>query len=59
MDVPRDYHIERSQTEKDKYHMILFLNVESYLKRCEWTYLQDRNIVTDVENSLAGVSGER
>ena len=22
MDVPRDYHIKRSQKEKDKYHMI-------------------------------------
>ena len=32
MDVPRDHHIEQSQTEKDQYHMTLFLNVESYLK---------------------------
>ena len=50
MDGPRDCHTEWSKLDKDKYHMILL--VCGILKRYKWTYLQNRNRVTDVENKL-------
>ena len=42
---------EISQTEKDKYHMIIayMWNLKKWYKG---TYLQNRNTVTDVENKL-------
>ena len=50
VDGPWDYHIKWSQKEKDKYHMIS-LYVES--KIChKWTYLRNRNRLTDIENRL-------
>ena len=39
---------EVSQTEKDKYHMISL--VSGTLKIYKWTYLQNRNRPTDIEN---------
>ena len=49
---------EVSQTEKDKYCMILFIC--GILKKWyKWTYLQNRNRVTDVENKLMVTKGER
>ena len=51
VDGPRDYHTEWSQTEKDKYHMISL--IKGVLKKAyKWTYLQNRNRVTGVENKL-------
>ena len=42
---------EVSQTEKDKYHDITYMwNLKK--KRYKWTYLQNRNRVTEVENKL-------
>jgi len=48
---------EVSQTEKDKYHMLLLI-VESkkWYKR---TYSQNRNRLTDLENKLMITKGER
>ena len=49
MDVRGDCHTEWSKSEKEKYHFY----VESFLKKLyKWTYLQNRNRVTDVEISL-------
>ena len=46
--------MEVSQTEKDKYHDIAYMwNLK---KGYIWTYLQNRNRVTDVENKLMGQS---
>ena len=42
---------EISQTEKDKYHMIS-LNVESKKQWYKWTYLENKNRLTDLENEL-------
>ena len=51
MDAPRDYHTKWSKsTEKDKYHMIARMwNLENWYK---WTYLWNRNGLTDIENKL-------
>ena len=47
---------EVSQTEKDKYHMIL-LYKESKKKWYKWTYLQNRNGLTDIKNKLMVTKG--
>ena len=48
MDGPWDGHTEWSKTDKDKYHMILLIwNLKRWYK---WTYLQNRNRFTDIEN---------
>ena len=43
---------EVSQTEKDKYHMISLMYgiLREKKKRYKWTYLQNLNGITDVEN---------
>ena len=48
---------EVSQTEKDKYHnnITYMWNLKKWYK---WTYLQNRNRVTDVENKLMVTGGE-
>ena len=48
---------ELSQTEKDKLWYRLY--VESKKKWYKWTYLQNRNRFTDVENKLMVTKGER
>ena len=45
-----------SQTEKDKYHDIAYMwNLKKWYK---WTYLQNRNRVTDVGKKLMVTKGE-
>ena len=50
---------EVSQREKDKYHDITYMwNLKKWYK---WTYLQNRNRLTDIENKHGyqrGKSGE-
>ena len=41
---------EVSQTEQGKYHMILLTC--GIWKKFQWTYLQNRNRLTDIENKL-------
>ena len=45
----------KSQTEKDKYHMIS-LTYESTKKRYKWIYLQNG---TDTENKLMVTKGDK
>ena len=50
MDTSRDSHAEWTQIEKDKYYDISYMwNLKKWYK---WTYLQNRNRVTDVENKF-------
>ena len=49
---------EVSQTEKDKY-IWHHLYVESKKNWYKWTYLQNRNRFTDIENKLMVTKGER
>ena len=58
MEGPRDYHSKWSKPDKDKYHMIC-LYVELTKKREKWTYLQNRNRPTDIENKFMVTKGER
>ena len=48
---------EISQTEKDKYHMTS-LNVESKNQWYKWTYLQNRNRLTDLQNEPVATRDE-
>ena len=53
---------EVSQTEKDKYHITYMWNLKQQQqqkkKQYEWTYLQNRNKVTDVENKCMITRGK-
>ena len=55
---PRDYHTsEVSQTERDKYCITYMWNLKKK-KRYKWTYLQNRNRLTDIENKRMVTKGE-
>ena len=56
MDGRRDYHTKWSKSEKDKYHMIS--HMWNLKKWCQWTYLQNRNILIDLEGRLMDTKGE-
>ena len=53
-----DYHTNWSKSEKDKYHMILLI-WGILKKKDKWSYLQNRNRLTDLENKLMVNKGER
>ena len=58
MGGPRNYHTKWGKTEKDKYHMISVIC--GILKKWyKWAYLQNRNRLTDIENKLMNIKGER
>ena len=57
-----DYHTKWSKPSKDKYPMTLWhcLYVESKKKKkSKWTYLQNRNWLTDIEKKFMVTKGER
>ena len=61
MDAPRSCHTEWSKSDRERQISWYHLYVESK-KWYIWTYLQNRNRVTDVKNKLmvtGGVSGEK
>ena len=56
---PRDYHTsEVSQTETDKYCITYMWNLKKK-KWYKWTYLQNRNRLTDIENKHMVTKVER
>ena len=59
MDGPSDSHAEWSKSEKERqisYDITYMWNLK---KGYEWTSLQNRNRVTDVENKLTVTKGEK
>ena len=46
------------KTEKDKYHVISVICGIYHKKWYKWTYLQDRNRLTDIENKLMVTKAE-
>ena len=56
MDGPRDYHNKWSQTKEDIYDITYMWNLKIWYK---WTYLQNWNKLTDLENKLMVTKGER
>ena len=57
MDGPRDCHTEWSKSERERHisYVAYMWNLKKWYK---WTYLQNRNRVTDVENKLTVTKGE-
>ena len=58
MDGPRDCHTEWSKSDWEEqilYDITYMWNLKKWYK---WTYLQNRNTVTDVENNLMVTSRE-
>ena len=56
---PRDCHTEWSKSDRERqisYDIAYMWNLKKWYK---WTYLQNRNRVTDVENKLMVTRGER
>ena len=60
MNGPRDDHTKWSKPDKEKYQIEICypLYVESKEKWYIWTYLQNRNRPTDLENNLMVTSRE-
>ena len=57
-DGPRDYHAKWSKSDREgqiSYDITYMWNLKKWYK---WTYLQNRNRVTDVENKLMDIGGE-
>ena len=46
-DGPRDYHFKWSKSDREKQTWYCL-----YVKKYKWTYLQNRNRLTDLENEL-------
>ena len=58
MDATRDDHTKWSKSERERqiYDIAYMWNLNKWYK---WTYLQNRNRVTDVENKLMVYQGEK
>ena len=56
MDGPRNYCIKYSKSEKDIYDITYMWNLKKLHK---WTYLQNRNRLTDIENKLMVTKEDR
>ena len=60
MDGPRDYHTKWSKPDREQQIRCYCLYVESKKKKWyKWTYIQNRNRPTDIENKLMLTKGER
>ena len=58
MDEPRDYHTKWSKSDRERqisYDITCMWNLKKWYK---WTYLQNRNRLTDIENKLMVTKGE-
>ena len=55
----RDCHTEWSKSEREKQISYINAYMWNLKKWYEWTYLQDRNRLTDIENKLMDTKGER
>ena len=59
MDGPRDYHMKWSKSDRERQisHDVTYIwNLNECYK---WTYLQNRNRLTDIENQFMATKGER
>ena len=59
MDGPRDYHTKWNKSERERqisYDITYMWNLK---RRYKWTYIQNGNRLTDIENKLTVTKGER
>ena len=59
MDGPRHYHTKWSKSDSERQVSYCITNMWNLKKRYKWTYLQNRNRLTDIENKLMATKGER
>ena len=62
MDGPGDDHTKWSKSDRKRqisYDIAYMWNLKKKRKRYKWTYLQNRNRLTDLENELMVTRGER
>ena len=60
MDGPRDDHTKWSKSDREGQISYNIAYIENFLKKWyKWTYIQNRNRPTDVENKLMVTKGER
>ena len=59
MDGPRDYHTKSSKPDRERQVSYDIAYIWNMKKRYKWTYLQNRNRLTDIENKLTVTKGER
>ena len=57
MDGPRDCHTEWSKSDRERQISYVIAYTWNLKKGYKWTYLQNRNRVTDVENKLTVTGG--
>ena len=60
MDGPRDCHTEWSKSDREReiWYDIAYMQNLKKKKWYKWTYLQNRNRLTDLENKLMVTGGE-
>ena len=58
MDGPRDSHTGWSKSDRERQISYNIAHMWNLTKGYKWTYLQNRNIVTDVENKLMVTGGK-
>ena len=59
MDGHRDYHTKWSKPDRERQVSYDIAYIWNMKKRYKWTYLQNRNRLTDIENKLTVTKGER
>ena len=59
MDEPRDYHTKWSKSERERQIAFNITYMWNLKKWCKWTYLQNRNRPTDIDNKLMVIKWER
>ena len=59
MDGPRECHTEWSKLEKEKWTSCVNAYIWNLEKWYRWSYLQNRNRDTDIENKCMDTKGER
>ena len=58
MDVPRDYHNKLSKSDRERQILYDITYSGIFKKWWKWTYIQNRNRPTDIENKLMATKGE-
>ena len=57
MDGPGDYHTKRSKSDRERQISYDIAYMQNLKKRYKWTYLQNRNRLTDLKNKLIVIWG--
>ena len=59
MDGTKDYHAKWSKPDRERQLSHVITYMWNFKKRYKWTYLQNINRLTDKENEIVVIEGER